>query len=177
MGCGLHAPIFSGRVPLVRAGTSRDLQERGWRVLYLVVPRLTSAFQSRPFSPFKVLPPVCRAFRVSWRCLRRKMIISFIQTAYVAEDLAVLKFPVLDRDVERSSKAVRGEHSPSPERRAKERTVWLRMKRGRQHSAQEPFRGMPETVCRVPESQSGRSTFRLRLRKLNWDGIRKTSNM
>ena len=73
------------------------------------------------------------------------MIIAFIQTTYVAEDLAVLKFPVLDRD-ERSSKAVRGEHSPSPERLAKERTVWLRMKRGR-HSA-EPFRGMPENVCR-----------------------------
>ena len=38
MGCGLHAPIFSGRVPLVRAGTSRDLQERGWRVLLLSHP-------------------------------------------------------------------------------------------------------------------------------------------
>ena len=75
--------------------------------------------------------------------------IAFIQTAYVAEDLAVLKFPDWERDVERSSKAVRGEHSPSPERRAKERTVWLRMKRGR-HSAQEPFRGMPENV--LPES-------------------------
>ena len=164
MGCGLHAPIFSGRVPLVRAGTSRDLQERGWRVLYLVVPRLTSAFQSRPFSPFKVLPPVCRVFRVPWRCLRRKRMIAFIQTAYVAEDLAVLKFPDWERDVERSSKAVRGEHSPSPERLAKERTVWLRMKRGR-HSAQEPFRGMPENVCR-------RVVSPFRLRKLNWDGIK-----
>ena len=38
MGCGLHAPIFSGRVPLVRAGTSRGLQERGWRVLLLSHP-------------------------------------------------------------------------------------------------------------------------------------------
>ena len=77
--------------------------------------------------------------------------IAFIQTAYVAEDLAVLKFPDWERDVERSSKAVRGEHSPSPERRAKERTVWLRMKRGR-HSAQEPFRGMARE--RLPESVS-----------------------
>ena len=82
--------------------------------------------------------------------------IAFIQTAYVAEDLAVLKFPDWERDVERSSKAVRGEHSPSPERLAKERTVWLRMKRGR-HSAQEPFRGMPEN--RLPES--GLVYFRL----------------
>ena len=113
----------------------------------LVVPHLTSACQSRLLSPFKVLPPVCRVFRVPWRCLRRKRMIAFIQTAYVAEDLAVLKFPDWERDVERSSKAVRGEHSPSPERLAKERTVWLRMKRGR-HSAQEPFRGMPENVCR-----------------------------
>ena len=113
----------------------------------LVVPHLTSACQSRLLSPFKVLPPVCRVFRVPWRCLRRKRMIAFIQTAYVAEDLAVLKFPDWERDVERSSKAVGGDHSPSPERLAKERAVWLRMKRGR-HSAQEPFRGMPENVCR-----------------------------
>ena len=82
--------------------------------MYLVIPRLTSALQSRPFSSFKVLPPVCRVFRVSWRCLRRKMMNSFIQTAYVVEDLAVLKIPNLERDVERSAKLEGRKSLPSP---------------------------------------------------------------
>ena len=107
-------------------------------VLLLSRPSLlTSALQSRPFSSFKVLPPVYRVFRVSWRCLRRKMMIS---VSYV-EDLAVLKIPDLERDVERSAKAVREEPLPSPERRAKERKARLRMKRER-YSAHQPFGGM-----------------------------------
>ena len=69
------------------------------------------------------------------------MMIFFIQTAHVVEDLAVLKIPDLERDVERSAKAVREEPLPSPERRAKERKARLRMKRER-YSAHQPFGGM-----------------------------------
>ena len=39
---------------------------------------------------------------------------SFIQTAYVVEDLAVLKIPNLERDVERSAKLEGRKSLPSP---------------------------------------------------------------
>ena len=48
------------------------------------------------------------------------MMISFIQTAHVVEDLAVLKIPNLERDVERSAKAVREEPHAKP-RKASQR--------------------------------------------------------
>ena len=42
------------------------------------------------------------------------MMNSFIQTAYVVEDLAVLKIPNLERDVERSAELEARKSLPSP---------------------------------------------------------------